>query len=175
MTALVELYGVSHGTLIAWVCKHYGLTLDGAAQFMNRHRMRREAMAVRAALLPGQAQRDVETLIDQIYETDEYQRTLKRYVRIALEQNVMKRINDEIASLYDKPALRLFPDAPRTPRSISRSAAFVLHEVMQEAHRLTTLCNEILLWQYEGADGKNKLRIITPDLIDAIPTPRMSS
>lgn len=172
MTALVQLYGTTHAQLVAWVLRTYGVVGTAESQFMNQHRLRREAMSARLRFYRDQAIKDIEGLINAVYETQEYQRTLTRYVPIALEQNVTRRIIDEIASLYDKPALRTFSSAKLNAEFHAEEKRIRLHEVMQEAHRLTTLCNEVLLWQYISVDAKPRLCIITPDMFDAVPDPR---
>ena len=171
MTALIDLYKVDHAALVAWAVKTYGIVGDLSAQINNEHRLRRETIARRLRLYRDQATVDVERIIDLVYEKDDYKRTLKKLVPVALEQNVTKRIIDEIASLYDRPALRTFPDAATTKRFREEENRLRLHEIKQQEHRLLTLCNEILEWQFTGADGKHKLRLVTPDAFDAIPHP----
>lgn len=172
MTALVELYGLEHDALVRWIAKVYGInSADGTTQYRNQHRLRREVIARRLRLYRDQACVDVEWTIDQIYETREYQLTLKRYVPLALEQNVTRRIIDEIASLYDQPAFRVFSDDATTARYRIEETRLHLHEIMQEENRLGTLCNETLLWLFQGVNG-TRLQLITPDMFDAIPDPR---
>ena len=170
MTALIELYKTDHASLVSWVCKTYGIGQSGVDQFGNVHRVRRETIARRLRLYRDQARVDVEGVISAVYETDEYKATLKRYVPFALEQNVSRRIVDEIASLYDRPALRLL--ATDDERFHTEEKRLRLHEIMQEGHRLLTLCNEVLVWQFRGANEKDRLRLVTPDTFDAIPHPR---
>jgi hypothetical protein len=168
MTALVGLYRVDHQSLVAWVCRTYGI--GDSPSFDNPHRKRREAIATRLRLYRDQATLPVACAIDQIYETDEMKATLKRYIDVALEENVSSRIVNEVASLYDRPALRTL--AARNEEFHAEEKRLSLHFVHQEAHRLTNLCNEVLLWQFRGIDDKTALRIITPDNFDAVPDPR---
>ena len=171
MTALVDLYKTDHAALVAYVVKTYGLSGDLSAQHHNPHRMRRETIARRLRLYRDQSRIDVEGEIDRIYDNAEYKAKLKRHVPVALEQNVTRRIIDEIASLYDRPALRMFSDPALTQRFRAEEKRLRLHELKQEEHRLLTLCNEILEWQFTGVDKKPKLRLITPDRFDAIGHP----
>ncbi len=173
MTSLIKLYGATnHTDLVASIVKTYGFVGTGANQFQNVHRMRRETIARRLRLYRDQAFPDVCQIIDQIYETPDYRATLKRYVQIALEQNVTRRIVDEVASLYDRPALRILKDKTATERFRAEEKRLHLHELAQEGHRLLTLCNEVLEWRFVGIDSKPKLRLHTPDVFDAIPDPR---
>jgi hypothetical protein len=161
MTALVDQYGTDHHQLVAHVAKTYGL---GEFSPLNPHRLRRETIARRLRLYRDQASVDVERIIGDIYETPEYIKTLKKYVAVALEQNVTRRIVNEVASLYDRPAVRTVPDNPDQFRAEEKRLR--LHFIHQEAHRLTNLCNEVLIWRHDGADEKKALRIVTPDMFD---------
>jgi hypothetical protein len=168
MTALVELYQTDHLALVRQICKTYGINGDVSDAYKNPHRERRAKVARRLRLYRDAAEQDVAGVIDAIYETEDYKQTLKRYIRVALEQNVTRRIVNEIANLYDRPAVRMMPsDQERFRKEEHRMR---LHFVHQEAHRLTNVCNEVLVWQFEGANGP-ALRIVTPDLFDAIPHP----
>ncbi len=170
MAPLIELYRTDHAALVAWIVKTYGL-VGNTMQYENEHRVRREVMSRRLRLYRDQAFTDVKRVIGQVYDTEEYRQILYRYIPVALEQNVTRRIVDEVASLYDKPALRVLKtgsaDAFR-----AEEKRLHLHEVMQEAHHLLTLCNEVLVWQFTGANDEKKLRLVTPDMFDAIPHPR---
>jgi hypothetical protein len=166
MAPLIELYGTDHAALVEWVKKAYGI---GGHVVGNPHRIRRETIARRLRLYRDRAQIDVERAIEQIYETDDYKLVLKRYVPLALEQNVTRRIVNEVASLYDRPARRIVPDRADVFRIEEKRLR--LHFVHQEAHRLTNLCNEVLVWRFNGVGGDKSLRIVTPDAFDAIPHP----
>lgn len=174
MTALRELYGLDHAALVAYVVKEYGIAGDLSGQFQNPHRLRRESIAQRLRLYRDQAFIDVKRAIDAVYEQPEYKTTLEKYIPYALEQNVTRRIVDEVASLYDRPALRTLPDKGENARLHDEERRLRLHELKQEEHRLLTLCNEVLEWQYEGADKQRKLRLTTPDTFDALPHPKDS-
>ncbi len=172
MTALVDLYNCTHAQLVTHVRNSFGVAVEPSLQSMHPARMRRESIARRLRLYRDQATPDVEAIIDLIYETEEYRLTLKRYIPVALEQNVTRRIIDEIASLYDRPVLRMLKDGSKTEQFRAEEKRLHLHELAQEGHRLLTLCNEVLQWWHTGADGKGKIRLVTPDTFDAIPHPR---
>ncbi len=169
MTALKDLYRTDHLALVDWVCKTYGLG-SGATQFGNPHRQRREAITRRLDLYRDRPQAHVERLIDDVYGTPENKTALKKFIVAAREDNVAARIVNEVASLYDRPALRTFVD--RNEEFHREEKRLKLHAVMQEAHRLTNLCNEVLVWQFKGVDEKTSLRILTPNVFDAIPDTR---
>lgn len=170
MAPLIEIYNTDHAAIVTYVCRTYGL-ID-TIQHLNPHRMRREAIARRLRLYRDQATKDVEGIIDLVYETEEYKRTVKKFIPVALEQNVTRRIVNEVASLYDRPALRILSDEAQNKRFHAEEKRLSLHFIHQEAHRLTNLCNEVLIWQFKGVDDQTALRIVTPDCFDAIPHPQ---
>jgi hypothetical protein len=164
MAPLVELYATDHAALVRWVAKTYGL---GSVSPLNPHRLRRETIARRLRLYRDQATVDVDAIISAIYETEDYKATLRRYIPVALEQNVTRRIVNEVASLYDRPAIRTV--AGDAEKFRAEEKRLQLHFIFQEAHRLTNLLNEVLIWRHAGADDKAALRIVTPDMFDVIP------
>ena len=155
----------------AWAVRTFGLTVD-TAQHQNPHRLRREEIAKRVRLYRDEGAVDLSRVIDDVYDTEEYRAILKRYVKIAMGQNVTRRIVDEVASLYDKPALRSLADEEKSAALHLEESRLRLHEIMQEAQHLLMLCNEVLVWQFTGADDKKRLRLVTSDMFDAIPNPR---
>lgn len=170
MTALIELYNTDHLALVDWIVKEYGLG-PTSQQHNNPHRLRRETIATRLRLYRDQISVPLGQLIDRIYKTQKMRETMRDYIDVSSGQNVSRRIVNEVASLYDRPALRLLKDAGENTRFHLEEKRLNLHFVHQEAHRLTNLCNETLIWQFEGGSGR-KLRIVTPDVFDAVPDPR---
>lgn len=189
MAPLIELYNCSHQQLLEWLCRTYGIVIEqnlaGTLQApasnsayaktnvasMNPHRLRREDIARRLRLYRDDALVDVYQLIDQVYSTAEYQTELKKYVKLALGQNVTRRIIDEIASLYDQPAKRKLKDDKEQDDFRADEKRLHMHELLQENQRILTLCNETLIWRYQSVDNW-RLKIIPPSLFDAIPDPR---
>ena len=168
MAPLHELYRVDHRAFAKWVADTYGIGVGAHQQSLNQHRLRRETMSRRLRLYRDQGSLDVCRLIDSLYTTD-YKDELKKFVPIAMGQNVTRRINDETASLYDRPALRILKD--RDEEFHKEERRLNLHELAQETHHLVNLCNEVLEWQFKGIGALTKLRIVTPDMFDAIPHP----
>ena len=203
MTALRNLYGFSSDdSLAAWVAKTFGLGATTASG--NANRARRAAIAQRLRLYRDDAQQDFEMMIGAIFENPDVIKQRKAMLCVAKKQNVTARIVNEVASLYDSPASRRFvkkgdgeplgldEDPNLSPLDTSVTTSIInddaeteryremardleLDEVMQEAHRLTFLCNETLLWRVkppaEEGEPTDELHIITPDAFDAIPNP----
>jgi hypothetical protein len=183
MSTLLELYGATqHTDLVRWICNEYGigtgqglipspgLSTGSRTASQNRHRLRRAQIAVRVRLYHDEAKTDFETLIRQIFEDTDVQDQRCRLIDVASEMNVSRRIVDELASLYDKPALRRL--ASRDTEFHAEEQRLHLHEIMQQLQRMLELCNEALVWQYIGIDGQTRLRIVTPDVFDVISDPR---
>ncbi len=173
MTALTELYKMPHAALLRMIAKEYGLAQgENSAQFLNAHRDRRESIAQRLRLYRDDGELDFKRMITSVFETDVVREQRKKMVEVASEDNVSGRITNEVASLYDQPAFRTFKDdEAMTKRFRDRASDLGLDEVMQEAQRLTFLCNEVLIWQVDDEDGEMSLNVITPDSFDAIPHP----
>ncbi len=166
MAPLIELYGTNHQDLIRWIRREYGLGTEGKAG--NLHRARREEIAKRLRLYRDDAEYDFKEMISNIYEDAKYREKLYKLIPVACEQNVTRRIINEVASLYDKPAVRTLNGDGDKFRAEEKRVN--LHEVTQGLHRLLYLCNEVLVWSFKGANG-SRLRVVTPDLFDPVPNP----
>ena len=167
--SLLELYGASSTTaLTQWIREEYGISGNPTG---NRHRARREEIARRVRLYRDDAEADFAAIIAKVFDDVVVREQRTRLIDVAKEQNVTRRIVDEVASLYDQPAVRTLANKSEQARFDAEERRLNLHEIMQEQQRMLQLCNEILVWQFTGVDGKPKLRIVTPDLFDAIPDP----
>jgi hypothetical protein len=165
--SLTDLYGVAHVDLLRWVAKEFGLNTQDSIS--NKHKARREEIAQRVRLYNDDSKEDFEALIRSIFEDTSVQEQRIKLIKVAMEQNLTRRIVDEVASLYDKPAVRTLKT--KSEAFHEEEKRLNLHEIMQEQHRLLQLCNDVLIWQFKGADGKNKLRVVTSDCFDAIAHP----
>ncbi|MDQ2992516.1 MAG: hypothetical protein M3R30_06845, partial [Candidatus Eremiobacteraeota bacterium] len=197
MTALIDLYKAeSHRALVEFIVREYGIaksqTVTSTHEMIaaavsqvnndNPHRRRREEMAQRVRLYRDDYAKDIGDVIDTIWQRPDYREKLKGYLgltiqgapagNVALAQNVTLRLVNEVASLYDKPAVRIVSTEKGKQAAFkAEEKRLRLHELTQDYHRLLWLCNEVLVWLYMGVDGKTKLRVVTPDLFDAIPHP----
>ncbi len=120
-------------------------------------------------------------VIQQIWTRPDYQQALERWigikaaritiVRSAPPKTLSVRIVREVASLYDKPAVRVLATAGAQTKFKLDESRLHLHEITQDYHRLLWLCNDVLVWQFKGVDNKNKLRVVTPNLFGIVPHP----
>lgn len=169
MTALIEQYRTDHATLVKYVCGLVGIGADQATA--SAEQVRRKRMAQRVRLYRDDSEQDIGAAIDMVFETKSVREERRKMIAVASEQNITRLIIDQIASLYDRPARRALAAAGEVERFRVAEKRVALHEIMQEAHRLTVLCNEVMIWQYEGLDGK-RLRVVTPDMFTAIASPQ---
>jgi hypothetical protein len=170
MTAIFEAYGFrDHASVVAWVCKTYGIRDN---QYANEHRVRRERIAQRLRLYRDDGRAEFERIIDRIFTKTDVREQRKAMIDVATELNVTQRITHEVASLYDQPAVRELADRAKQEAFKQLCLNLQIDEVMQEAQRLTFVCNETLLWRTHDAELGDELRVITPDLFDAVPHPR---
>lgn len=169
MTAVIDAYGLrSHAAVVAMVRKEYAIV--GGNQFGNAHRLRREAIAQRLRLYRDDGRADFERLIDLVFDDAEVRKQRRTMIDVASEQNVTRRIVDEVASLYDQAAVRKLADVAATDELREVVLALEVDEVMQQAQRLLFLCNEILLWRTRTGTS-DRLNVVTPDTFDAVPDP----
>ena len=153
----------------------------------SAHGQRRAKSAARLALYRDDFASEVQALIDRLYTHKDVKVDRERLTDMIGFLNVPKRITDEVASLYDIPAKRRFPDQPAplpvdgvaplaqpNPRADEFHAVereVDLHSVMKEAHRLTFWLNNVLLWSYAPPGARRQLRILTPDRFDVVSNP----
>ena len=170
MTALTTLYRTDPAALCRMIAKEYGLA--NGCEFANVHRLRREVIAQRLRLYRDDGRHDFERMVDTIFESDDVKRQRRKMIAVALESNVTARIVNEVASLYDQPAMRTFKgDDAKTALFRARAEEIELDEVMQEAQRLVMLCNEVLVWSVDRDGDVPCLDLVTPDAFDVIPHP----
>lgn len=180
MTALVDLYhSPTHPQFVEWIAKEYGLAANPSDHGTNKHKTRRDEMGERVRLYRDDATKDIVRLIESIWTRPDLREQLCKYLGVnatkdnhqptASSQNISARIVDTVANLYDKPAARTL--TKNQDKFKLDEARLRLHEITQDYHRLLWLCNDVLVWQFDGVDGKTKLRVVTPDIFDAVPNP----
>lgn len=167
----------AHTAIAEYVAKTYlGTKQDPNAKVTNNpHRARRNHAAARLRMYRDDYLDDVAELINAIWDHPVNQDDRKRFVEMAMPMNVTARIVNETSPVYDQAAIRRFEDEAKGARLLVLEDELELHDFMQEAHRLTTLENEVLLWSPgtpSPVTGKRTLRIITPEGFDVIPDPR---
>jgi hypothetical protein len=167
--SLIDLYDVTHQDLVRWACSEFGL--DFQSSLNNKHRKRRQEIAQRVRLYNDDCAEDFEELIRSVFDDQKVQDQRVQLIKVAMEQNLSRRIVDEVASLYDKPAVRTLKDKAKDAAFHDEERRLNLHEIMQSQHRLLQLTNDVLIWRFKGADDKAKLRVVTSDCFDAIAHP----
>lgn len=176
-----KAFGAPMDILLPWVQEEY---LDNEAT--NVHRLRRALVAQRLRFYQDNYEQDAKATVDLMFNDPKVAEQRKKVVELAMGINPTRNVIDTVASLYDRPAKRIFDpidpgddelDAPPPNPMQDRWDVFEQQteydEVAQERHRLTYLCNETLLWyEWSPIDDLPQWRIYTPDAFDAIPDPR---
>ncbi len=141
---------------------------NAVTDITHPNRRRKQAIAQRLRLYRGAASVDFALMIDQLFLDQTVKRQRKQLIPYASYQNISKRIVDEVASLYNAPALRRMASTADTTayRAMVRDAK--LDRVAQHAQRMLMLCNDVLLWNTKLDNGKIGLRVITSDMLSAI-------
>lgn len=168
MAPLVEQFGLSHVTLVERLFRAYGLGA-GIERRDNKHVLRREDVAQRRRLYRDEADTDYRHLINSIFEDSKVREDRIRLIPVAKHQNVARRFVDELASLYNRPAVRRLGDEAATVAYSELAKERGLHDVMRDSLRMLFLCNNALVWNTE-----TRMSVVTPDLFDAIPSPTNS-
>ncbi len=145
-----------------------------STQALNSPNTRRRAKAAqRLRLYEDDYDQDIDALINLIFESEQARKQRRRLRELAKAQNALRRVGDELASTYDKPARRLFPDARSQALYDQIEKALDLHETMKQASRLDQVLNEVLIWwRWSEVDGQPTLTVVTPDAFDIVPDPR---
>lgn len=166
---LSTMWNLSHAGVVEHVRKVYGIG-DAATSHDNPHRMRRERMATRLRLYRDDGERDFYRLINKVFKDEKVRKDRTDMVEVASHQNITRDLIDEVASLYDRPAVRTIEDSDANDLKYRDICALLeVDDIMQEGLRLTALCNEVLVWSTVNSLKKPKLRLVTPDAFDAIP------
>lgn len=134
----------------------------------NKHVKRRRAMEERIRFHRDGYEDDVEKLIDIVFDHKQVRAQRKKLTEMAMAINVTKRIVETISSVYQHPPSRALRSQEATRRYRRIASDLEFDELLPEAEQLLNLCNEVLLWRGDS-DG---LRIVTPDMFDAVPHPR---
>src|SRR5574338_279478 len=172
MTTLREAFGGDATRVIEAIRAEYlGVrsTSTEVDRWETTNDKRRVEMKARLQLYRDNFRAEITALIEQLYTHKDVKEERLRFIDLVGFLNVPKRITDEVASLYDVPAKRLFEDEAMTTRFAAVEREVQLHSVMKEAHRLCFWLNEGLLWQVDR-NQKRSLRIVTPDSFTAIPS-----
>lgn len=161
---LSEMWSLSDSEVVRRVVNRYDLI---TANRDSSEAMRRDDIAKRLRLYRNDAVSDYNLLIKEVFEHPQVQEHRRRISQVARHQNVTQRIVHEVASLYSGPARRRI--GSNAAQYAIEMDALSIDQVMKAASRLVFLCNEVLLWATTKSDGSKRLRVVTPDLFDAIP------
>ncbi len=159
--------------------------------FNDSQKCRRAKMRDRIDLYNGNGQAQINAMVDDIFQNQKVRALRKKFVELAMFQNLTRRIVREISSVYAEPATRIVSSAPMNARYKALQQDMRLDRRMRVANQMLNLCNEVVVW-FDLRMNKPVLRIVTPDnfwavchpndptlcvalIFDQSPTDRMNS
>lgn len=160
------MYGLDHVSSVRRVFTTYGYNNALTSQ-NNPNRMRKQNIAQRLRLYRNDADQDFANAIGLLFTDANVISQRIKLIPMASYENVTKRIVDEVASLYNRPAVRKMTDHDEEYRALCVEVR--LDNAMKEAQRMLLLCNDVLMMCVKNAKGRHRLRVVTSDLFSAIP------
>jgi len=164
--SITAMWGLTHRDAIKRVFDRYGYT-DALTDQNNPNRRRKQNIAQRLRLYRNDADYDLAGVIDALFVDENVRQQRKKLIPLAMYENVAKRIVDEVASLYNRPAVRTLTENNDAYRAICKEVD--LDSAMKEAQRMLLLCNDVMLMLLKTPAGKHRMRVVTPDMFSAIP------
>ncbi|TXH41033.1 MAG: hypothetical protein E6Q97_38515 [Desulfurellales bacterium] len=167
--SLLEMWKFNDHTSVAKKALHELGFADSIVKDNHPNRVRRADVMRRLRLYRNIDRLDHEITINSVFQDPQVQMQRKRLIPLAMHQNVSARIIDEVASLYDRPAMRIYGgDADDNEAYQAAVNASRWPMLARRAQRLLMLCNHLLIWNNQTKSGKTKFRIITPDMFSVI-------
>jgi len=144
--------------------------LRDAYIFDDSEKARRAKMRDRIDLYNGSGQEQINAMFDSFFSNAKVRSLRKKFVELAMFQNLTRRIVREISSVYSEPALRIVAAPTMNARYKTLQQDMRLDRRMRVANQLLNLCNEVVVW-FDLRAGKPVLRIVTPDNFWAVSHP----
>lgn len=164
--SITAMWGLAHRDAIKRVFDRYGYSNETTSE-NNPNRRRKQNIAQRLRLYRNDADYDLAGVIDALFVDENVRQQRKKLIPLAMYENVAKRIVDEVASLYNRPAVRTLTENNDAYRAICKEVD--LDSAMKEAQRMLLLCNDVMLMLLKTPAGKHRMRVVTPDMFSAIP------
>jgi hypothetical protein len=155
--SISTIIGGGDWKVVGWRLKHNYLQ-NPAEQ--NRRKLARE----RIDFYEDRADAYLRKAITDTFDNLTVQTRLKKFVPLALSNNLTKRIINAYSTVYIEPAKRKVDDEASQAVYDEIIEALNLHAKMRAANRYANLCNEVVLWPYlRASDGVLQLEVLTPD------------
>jgi len=130
--------------------------------FNDAEKKRRAKMRDRIDLYNGNGKRLIDAMVNDIFKNAKVRELRKKFVELAMFQNLTRRIVREISSVYAEPATRLVKSTRMNANYRRLQQDMRLDRRMRVANQMLNLCNEVVVW-FDIRQDKPILRIVTPD------------
>lgn len=115
--SITAMWGLTHRDAIKRVFDRYGYSNETTSE-NNPNRRRKQNIAQRLRLYRNDADYDLAGVIDALFVDENVRQQRKKLIPLAMYENVAKRIVDEVASLYNRPAVRTLTENNDAYRAI---------------------------------------------------------
>lgn len=172
MASLNELLGalpsgitvpLSDDAMTKYLRDHY---IDNRAETARKDSTRK-----RVDLYKDKGEKYFEAMIDDKFKNEKNREVRKKFVEMAMYQNLTRRIVREVSAVYSQPANRRVKNDAMNARYKAAQRSVGLDRRMRHGQRMVNLCNESVLWLDLDYSENPKLRIVTPDNFWAVAHP----
>lgn len=150
----------------------YPLSDDDLSKHLREHYIfndaeadRQKAMRVRLDFYHDRYEAHINAIADTVFQSETVRELRKKFIEMALFQNVTRRIVREISAVYAEPARRTIGAA--NARYQDLQSAMRLDQRMRKANRYLNLCNEVLVW-FRLRNGEPQLQVVPPSSFWAV-------
>lgn len=111
----------------------------------------------------------ISSLADSIFRNPQVREWRKKFIEIAMFQNITKRVIREISAVYSEPATRRIGAGQETYKKFLREVQ--QDRMMRRLNQYTNLLNECVIWFRVSPAGRPYLRVVPPSQFWAVPHP----
>lgn len=130
--------------------------------FNDAEAQRRKKTRMRIDLYNDRGQAQISAMVDDIFKNAQVKHLRKKFVELAMFQNLTKRIIREVSSVYSEPATRTVESRKMNERYQDLQRVLSMDRRMRLGNNMLNLCNEVVPW-FDFRRGKPILRMVTPD------------
>ncbi len=109
-------------------------------------------------------------MIDDKFKNLKNRTQRKKFIEIAMYQNLTRRIVREVSTVYAEPAKRIVESEGMREVYKELQTSMRMDRRMRLANRMVNLCNSAVIW-FDIVDTKPLLRVVTPDNFWAVHHP----
>lgn len=129
----------------------------------GEEKKRRAITRKRIDLYKDEGEKHFEALIDDKFKNMSNREQRKKFIGIAMYQNLTRRIVREISAVYSQAAKRTVKSEPMNARYSALQRTLRMDKRLRLANQMVNLCNEAVVWFDIKRTGKPVIRVVTPD------------